>query len=260
MEALVHLTLIDADSGATLTETEIPSEQLPATFAEPTTLSLGGDSWSVVEAEPLTATERLQSGRVRLTLRRMAPLNPQDILFSLPTISDELPSCEPGTAGLTLHEDDWRQIELCAAAQGESVTECLSKIDLVCREKRHRSGTFQEIHIRRELPDLLVGVTVTKEALRAAFPGAVDLDGVAVSGCGRVVDGFALGLASGICLYGFWREGRAAVLAFQIVEDEAEVGSDAAAIAGLMSAHGLRLVNWCRRAVAEEESDLAKVL
>ena len=134
MRALVDLILIDADSGATLTETEIPSEQLPASFAEPTTLSLGGESWSVVEADPLTATERLQTGRVRLTLRRMEPLNPEDILFSLPTIAGELPSCEPGTAGLTLHQDDWRQIELCASAQGEVITECLSKIELVCRD------------------------------------------------------------------------------------------------------------------------------
>ena len=260
MQALVHLILIDADSGATLTETEIASEQLPATFAEPTTLSLGGDSWSVVEASPLTAAERLQSGHLRLTLRRMTPLNPEDILFSLPTISAELPICEPGTAGLTLHQDDWRQIELCAGVLDEAVAACIEEIELICQEKRHRSGTFKEIHIRRELPDPLVGVTVTKEALRAAFPGAVDLDGVAVSGCGRVIDGFALGLGSGLCLHGFWREGRAAVLAFQKVEDEPELGSDAAAIAGLMSAHGLRLVSWCRRAVAKEEGELAKVL
>ncbi len=260
MQALVHLILVDADSGATLTETEIASERLPPTFAEPATLSLGGDTWAVVEAFPLTAAERLQSGRVRLTLRRVAPLSPEDILFSLPTISDELPRCEPGTAGLSLHEDDWRQTEFYAEACGEAARACLERIERVYREKRHPSGTFEELHIRREVPDPLTGVAVTKEALRAAFPGAVDLDGVAVRGSGRVIDGFALGLGSGICLYGFWREGRAAVLAFQKVEVDAEVGSDAAAIAGLMSAHGLRLVSWCRRVIAQEESDLATVL
>ena len=55
MQALVHLILVDADSGAILAETEIASERLPPTFAEPTTLSLGGDTWSVVEADPFTA-------------------------------------------------------------------------------------------------------------------------------------------------------------------------------------------------------------
>lgn len=260
MQALVHLVLLDADSGATLAETEIASEQLPASFAEPTTLSLGGDSWSVVEADPLTAAERLQSGQVRLTLRRMEPLNPKDILFSLPTIEGELPRCEPGTAGLTLHEDHWRQIELCAAVHDEVIAGCIAKIERICQEKQQQSGLYEEIHVRRELPDPLAGVTVTKEALRAAFPGAVDLDGVAVNGSGRVVDGFALGLPSGMCLYGFWREGRAAVLAFQRMDAEAEVESEASAIAGLMSEHGLRLVSWCRRAIAAEESELATVL
>jgi hypothetical protein len=258
MRALVHLTLLDADSGSTLTETEIASDELPPTFAEPTLLSLGGESWSVVEANPLTAAERLQSGQVQLTLRRLTPTSAADILFSLPTISDELPRCEPGTAGLTLHEDDWRQIELCAAALDEAIAACIAKIELVVSEKRHPSGTFKEIHLRRELPDPLPGVVITREALRAAFPGAVDLDGVAVNGAGRVIDGFALGLGSGLCLYGFWREGRAAVLAFHALEAGADTGHDAAAIAALMAAHELRLVSWCRRVIATEEIDLAR--
>ncbi len=260
MPALVHLTLLDADSGATLTETEIASDQLPPTFAESTTLSLGGESWSVVDADPLTAAERLRSGRVQLTLRRMTPMSPGDILFSLPTISDELPPCEPGTAGLSLHEDDWRQIELCAAVLDETIAECIARIELIAGEKKHPSGAFKEIHIRRELPDPLPGVVVTREALRAALPGAVDLDGVAINGAGRVIDGFALGLGSGICVYGFWRGGRAAVLAFHALEPGADTGNDAAAIAALMSAHELRLVSWCRRVIAVDESDLTRAL
>lgn len=257
MQALVHLTLLDADSGAILTETEIASEQLPPTFAESTILSLGGESWSVVDADPLTAAERLQTGRVQLTLRRMTPMNPGDILFSLPTISDELPACEPGAAGLSLHEDDWRQIELCAAVLDETIAGCIAKIELVSSEQRHPSGAFKEIHIRRELPDPLPGVVVTREALRDALPGAVDLDGVAINGAGRVIDGFALGLGSGLCVYGFWREGRAAVLAFHPLEPGADTGNDAAAIAALMAAHELRMVNWCRRVIAGDEIELA---
>lgn len=260
MRALVHLTLLDADSGATLTETEIASEELPPTFAESTVLSLGGETWTVVAAAPLTAAERRQTGRVELTLRRMTPMSPGDILFSLPTIADELPRCEPGTAGLALHEDDWRQVELCAASLDATVAACIARIDRIVREKRHPSGAFEEIHLRRELPDPLPGVVVTREALRAAVPGAVDLDGVLIHGAGRVIDGFALGLGSGICVYGFWREGRAAVLAFHALEEGAEVDRDAAAIAALMSAHELRLVSWCRRVVATEESDLTRAL
>jgi len=260
MQALVHLVLIDTASGAMLTEADIPSDQLPATFAEPATLSLGGDSWSVVKAFPLTAAERLKSGHVRLELSRLAPVNPQEILFTLPTISNDLPACEPGAGGLVLHEDDWRQIELYAEGCDEAVRGCLERIERVCQEKRHPSGAFEEIHLRRDVPDPLVGTAVTKEALRAAFPGAVELDGVSVDRCGRVIGGFAWRLGAGICVYGVFREGRAEVLALAQDEPGAALGSDTAALAGLMSAHGLRLVSWCRRAVAADEGALANVI
>jgi hypothetical protein len=260
MQALIHVTLIDADSGATLTEAEIPSHQLPATFVEPATLSLGGDNWSVVKAFPLTAAERLKSGHLRLELSRELPVSPQEILFTLPTISHELPVCEPGAGALVLHEDDWRQIELYAGACDEAVATCLERIERVCREKRHPSGAFEELHIRREVPEPLVGTTVTMEALRAAFPRAVELDGVSVRGSGRVKDGFAWRLGAGICVHGFFRDGRAEVLALAQEEPGAALGSDAAALAGLMSAHGLRLVSWCRRAIAADETALANVI
>ena len=260
MDALIHLTLIDAASGATLTEAEIPSGELPASFDEPATLSLGGDSWSVVKAFPLTAAERLKSGHLRLELSRLEPMSPQEIKFSLPTIADELPACEPGVGGLVLHEDDWRQIELYAAPCEEAVRACLEQVERIFREQRHPSGVFEQIHIRTNVPEPLVGATVTEEALRAAFPVAADLDGVSINGSGRVRGGFAWKLVAGVCLYGLFREGRAEVLALAYDEPVAVLGEDTAAFAGLMSTHGLRLVSWCRRAVAADEKGLVNVL
>src|SRR5690242_10699866 len=146
----VHVVFIDADSGAVLGETDIPADRLPATFATSTSLQLGADSWSVVRAEPLTAEEFIRTGKLRLEMRRIVMMDPRQLLFSLPTISNELPACETVQApgALVLHEDDWRQIELVTHACRKEIAACIAQIERIYREHRKPSGAFDELHVR----------------------------------------------------------------------------------------------------------------
>jgi hypothetical protein len=255
MGSQIKVTVVDAASGATMGEVDFPSDQLPASFAARSTLHLGDDDWTIERADPLTAPEFIASGRLRLVVRRVVKMDPKNILFSLPTLSHELPALDaksaPAAGSLQLAEDDWRQIELVASGCDAAVAACLSAIERIYADHRRDSGAFDEIHIRNEVPQPLAGTRLTLDALRAAFPGCADLPAVTI-GPARVRDGFALRLPSGPRLYGLLDSGHIAVLGIDLAEHHrapANAGAaDAKSLAALMRAHDLRLVSWCRMA------------
>ena len=257
MVELVHVVFVDADSGTAFAETDIPPDKLPESFADPTTLQLGEEQWSVVRAEPVTAEEFTRTGELRLEMRLVVMMDPQQIHFSLPTISDELPACEPVDApdALVLGEDDWRQVELVADACATEIAACIAQIERIYGEHQKDSGVFDAIHVRSELPEPLRGVVLSLEALRTALPGAGGNDGVGLPGNGRIVDGFGFRLTSGIQAYGLAPSGLVRVLGLALPESTDDPEADAAALAALMATHRLVLVDWCGAEVVPAEKD-----
>src|SRR5450432_3916528 len=114
---IIDVTFIDADSDKTFLALKLPARQLPETFATATTLNLGKDDWQVVEAKPVTAAEFIASGTLTLRMRKLQAIDPREILFSLPTVADEIPKprAAKGQLLFSLHEDDWLQLELVPA-------------------------------------------------------------------------------------------------------------------------------------------------
>src|SRR5688572_21762880 len=116
----IRVTFYSADTGQVFATSEIPASSLPESFLVATTLHLGDEDWEVVSADPPTAEEFRKTGALSLRLRRVARMDPNEILYSLPTLSDAIPETDPGSRAsgrrvLRLHEDDWRQIELISA-------------------------------------------------------------------------------------------------------------------------------------------------
>ena len=84
-------------------------------------MHLGTEDWDVVEANPIYASEFTASGELTLRLKKAEQgsknelSNPNDMLFTLPTIANELATsnatAEFNDFTLVLHEDDWRQCE-----------------------------------------------------------------------------------------------------------------------------------------------------
>jgi hypothetical protein len=65
-------------------------------------LGKNGD-WEVVEARPMTAAEFRKTGKLVLIVRKVKAtqfVDPAKILFSLPTISNELPGMGEGSTKL----------------------------------------------------------------------------------------------------------------------------------------------------------------
>ncbi|MFY0568712.1 hypothetical protein ACN28E_33500 [Archangium lansingense] len=250
----IRVRFIEAETGQLMGESEVPAEQLPQSFEAATSMDIGESSFEVVSADPMTAQEFLQTGTLRLELREVKHemVDPRELLYSLPTISNELPPIAEGSTKLgkfvlELREDDWRQVELVTLSLQPTIATVFAAIERIYTEHRKSSG-FDELHIRKEMPAPLEGTSLTLADLRGAMGETAKwLDGVSFRGVAGLVEGsFAVGLPSGPALYGLQREGRISVLGLQHIGVSAAVEGDARLLAALASKHQLCLVDWCR--------------
>lgn len=253
----ISVEFIDADTGKTFARSDLPAGQLPESFAVETTLHLGADPWLVERAEPLTAAEFVLAGRLTLTVRRVRSVPAEEVLYSLPTICDALPVVGPAVApgaGLALHEDDWRQVELASRSRAASVNAELDAIRYVYERYGQRDAAgrvvgFRSIHIRSIGP--LVEPFPWRQ-LRGLLPESLhEYEGVSFRGStGLVVDSFAVGLGS-LSWYGVDKGGDVAVLGLHFAAAGGPV--PAAWIEPIMRAFDLVVVDWCRGAAVEAD-------
>jgi hypothetical protein len=250
----IRVRFIDANTGELVGETDVPAEQLPQSFEAATSLDIGENTFEVVSAEPMTAREFRQTGTVSIALREVeyTTVDPSELRYSLPSISDELPSIAEGSTKLgrnvlELREDDWRQVEFVALALQPAIATAFAAIERIYTEHREQYG-FKELHVRKEVPAPLEGTSLTLAELRGAVGEAVTwLEGISFEGvAGLVEGGFAVKLPSGPALYGLQREGRVSVLGLHHTKASAAVQGDARLLAALASKHQVSLVDWCR--------------
>lgn len=233
----VRVRLIDGSTGQPLGEADLPAEQLPESFAAPTTLHIEGDDWQVESADPITRAEYVASGELRIVLRKLEHVDPKKLLFSLPTLENVLPPVVAGDAehALVLHEDDWRQHELIASRFEPEIVAELAQIRAVF-ESRKGVG-FQRLHVRELIPDPLHGITLALADVQNAL-GEVVRRNVSFGGhAGIVAGGFAF-VHDGGQIYGREEDGFVRVLAI--------ANGDAARLGRLVNDHGLVEVDWCR--------------
>ena len=257
----VEVQFVDASTGQCFARSDVPAEQVPATFDVDTTLSLAGDSWSVVRAEPPTAAEFRASGRLVLTLSRVTSVSPHDILYSLPTLCDGLPAVDPGTAGvdlLQLHEDDWRQVELVSADLADVVATELAAVRRVY-DVHAVTGSdgglagFRDLHVRRR-PDAPLIPPLPQTTIRQMLPAQQTFAGVGFGGPETAVNSFAFGYGP-INVYGLAAGDTITVLGLQIGRVRFSAANDTAAgLEGIMRVFALTLVDWCRCTVVDADS------
>ncbi|HEX8820590.1 MAG TPA: hypothetical protein VF794_11740 [Archangium sp.] len=250
----IQVRFIDAKTGQPIGEAELSAEQLPPSFEAATTLKIGAKSYEVVSADPMTASEYRKTGTLRLTLREVnvSTVEPRAVLYSLPTLCEQIPAIEKGSTKLgksvlELHEDDWRQVEFVALTLESSIEVELRAIERIFTQHRKSPG-FDALHMRKELPSPLQGCWLTLADLRSALGEAASwLDGVSFQGvAGLIADGFAVKLPSGFTLYGTQREGRIAVLALRPTKGGAALEGDSRLLSALAIRHQLCLLDWCR--------------
>ncbi len=154
----VAVSFIDEASGERIASSNLPLDQLPDTFALETKLDLAGTSYVVVRAEPRTKAEFATTKQLSIGLRRLAQLDPSELLFSLPTLCGAalpavaIPSKSEGIA--VLHEDDWRQCELVSLRHAPAIAAELADIRRIHAEEAAAVG-WRKIHVRERIGEPL---------------------------------------------------------------------------------------------------------
>lgn len=271
----IRVTLIDADTGEPITETSTPPAELPENFEGYCTLQVGDATWEVAGAEPTMRREYLQTGTLRLQVRKVEsvtiPIN--ELLYSLPTIADVIPEVDvekskTGLNVLEVVEDDWRQIEILSCEVSSLIAECISKVSEVFNESRNTAGYFRRLHVRSEVNNPFPSRELKLEAVTAellsgrlpdsdgnAPPGASEFQGLSYRNLGGLIkNGFALRTSQSLYVYGTTHGAYVTELGLLRCRTATQPREDAQSIAKLMEQHNLVLVDWCNRLVVPAES------
>lgn len=239
----IDVRFVDERSGDPVARSYTPVAQLPESFAPDTTVEIAGKPYSVARAQPLTKREFRKSGRLVLRVTPIMMIDPSAILFSLPTIDDRWPSMEPAAdqpAGLSMHEDDWRQIEFISSELGAEVDSQLDAVREVMSEAR-KGGAYTRIHVRDRITTPITQALRPSEVaallgISRGSPSPIRIDRMA----GRVRDGGALRLSDRLWAYWFAPDDQVAVLGLH-----GQFDADPKRWEPVLRA-GLILVDWCR--------------
>lgn len=236
---IIDVTFTDAETGEEFLRLKLPVRQLPKRDAP---ITLSKVDWLVVDSTPSRTEDIVKGGKVSLVLRKVQYVDPNTILFSLPTVADVIPEDlgEGDLSGaLRLHEDDWLQLELIPQEALSRVEGELQAVRAVRSNERQGAG-FKQLHVRKALPAPFEGKPLALVELRGLF--GVEHPVAWRSGAKALKDCFAFTLTSGAWIYGQARNGFVTALGLTTRDDEA---------VGRLT--GLRLIDWCAGEVYEAE-------
>lgn len=247
----IRVEFVRQGESAPFLRSDVPIDQLPDTFEIDTTLHIKDDEWQVVQANPPQKNEFRQTGHVKVELAKyeVTTIDPNQLLFSLPTISDALPEQESAHSlenVLVCHEDDWRQVELISQVQQDAISLEFSDIIDIYRHQRKEFG-FVQLHPRQRIPQPLNDHMLTLDALKQAFNIEHVYSGVAFNRvAASIVDGFALRTASG---WTFWgqTDAKGHIVTLNLLRGpEAQVDTLCVDMDRFLADHQLLLVDWVR--------------
>jgi hypothetical protein len=201
-DARIQVNFIHNATSESISVTELTPEQLPATFDVATTLTIREQQWSVQEAIPATAAEFTRTGSLTLRLNKIEHVNPEDILYTLPTISNELPDVEETARfqefELSILADNWRQNEFLPASAAPRIAEEIAAIEDIWQHHSTPAGegiqAFRQLHVRATIgePGLALDLAQLKAVLGTERLGSLKFHDQP----GYVRGGFALETAT----------------------------------------------------------------
>lgn len=177
-------------------------------------------------------------------------IDPNKILFSIPTLSEDIAELEPvkqapGKDDCIFHEDEWTQVEFLSKSQLAEMQRLLKEYSQFERANRAEHGWLKP-YIRRIKRTPVIKGPQPAEALeklldRKAGPGPILLTSGTVAG--RVKNGFSLSLGGNVTLYGYSDAQGATVLGAYVGKDGEDIKLTQAFMK-LSAAEGLILVDW----------------
>jgi hypothetical protein len=191
-------------------------------------------------------------------------IDPNKLLFSAPTLSNEIAetepvSSQPGKDVLVFHEDDWCQVEFIKKSQLPEIKKTLSEYKIF--EAKNRTGNgWKNVYVRDMKKEIVVpgkqSVTQIATLLRAKQGEMVYL--ASTEGFGNVKNGFTVPLGGNISLYGTIGEAGVTVLAADVGQNP-ETSRLADAFVSLNRAYGLVLVDWKSQTVLLSKNKSGKI-
>lgn len=225
---------------------EVPIEQLPDTFELETDFEIREEQWKVVRAIPQNKEDFSKTGKLRIIVDKIQMIDPRELLFSLPTINDEVSETENVSIDnlFVIHEDDWRQWEFISKKHNLEIRQELAAIVEIY--EKHRVGMgFDKIHIRRSLLNPLIDKNIRIEEFNQKLNITKESDGFGLAGKGKVKNSFAFQIAEGPIFYGQTENGLITVLCVQSDENSIQL------IKQIAERYGIVFVDWCKAEVIE---------
>jgi len=181
----IKVQFIDQSTGDVIGISEMSADQLPKTFSLATTMHIQGDDWSVEEAIPETAIDFIKSKSLILKMRKVEYMNPNDLLFTLPTISNELPEMSGISVfkdfETSMQEDDWRQNEFLNKSSFPLVEIEVAKIQDIWNNNKKEVdadfNAFDKCHVRETVGDpiLLLDLKKLQDILKTDKMGSLKM-------------------------------------------------------------------------------------
>ncbi len=246
INANVKVTFIDAATNQPFAVTEMPAEDLPETFELDTTLHLGDEDWSVVNAQPRLRADYAKSNSLTLVLHRIEYVATKDILFTLPSICEAIPVAGDVTLSgdeFVLVEDDWRQFELVSKTLASDVDEQIEKIRLIHENEAEGLG-WRSLHVRTK-PVIPLVTEITINELARSLEHSSEPVGVAYrGGATRILDGYAMTMR-GLTVYGVAPNGIVRTIAFEKYYEDSTDPALLTVVKAVALTLNADLVHWC---------------
>jgi hypothetical protein len=182
----IKVQFIDNCDGQTIGTSEMDADQLPETFSVSTTMHIQDEDWAVEEAIPENSIDFLKTKSLVLKMRKIEKMNPKDIWFTLPTISNEFPQTMEMTKqtefDIQIHEDDYRQNEFLNVHALSLVEQEFVGIKDIWdnhSKKNNEYTIFKTCYARKTIgsPNLTVQFEKLKALLKISNVGQVIIDG-----------------------------------------------------------------------------------
>lgn len=177
-------------------------------------------------------------------------LDPKTILFTTPTLSNDLAQLEPvhrqpSGSDFVFHEDEWAQVEFLPRSQLGEVQRMLKEYKPFERAHREQHG-WREVYVRKVRRTPVLSGADAKHQLESLLGAKVGSAPMLFSGGsvpGSVRNGFSLPLGGNVTLYGF-SDAQGIPLLGAIIGKDPDDSKLTKAFMKLSTERGLILVDW----------------
>lgn len=246
----IKVQLIESLSNEEFGLVKLSPAQLPHSFDKPATIQIEGEDWIIEKAEPMSSEDFIKNGRLTLWVKKVLKMDPVNIRYSIPTISDELPGISNGSLfydfDLVIHEDDWRQMEFLPVGILKQVQEEMKFVEEILFPENDPDfdslNGFEKVHVRKiEREQLMIPLDEFISSANVRQKGNLAIHGYA--GC--VESGFAFRSDNHI-YYGTIRNGYIVELCLNEFDSMDEEIND------VLARFSLLLVCWCRGTISSD--------